>query len=107
MATLRTPVGLKAAANWSGGWHVGLCSVNGPQERPGNIRIKLSASSKVAATISFDGDHCTYSRPSTGSGRRLSRHWRNPRFDFDQVTILFVASPRFILPKKSAQSGQD
>jgi hypothetical protein len=23
--------------------HVGLCSVNGPQERPGDIRIKLSA----------------------------------------------------------------
>jgi hypothetical protein len=49
--------------------HVGLCSVNGPQEKPGDIRIKLSAPYKVDATISFDGDRCTYSGPASGSGR--------------------------------------
>src|SRR5262245_32620050 len=49
--------------------HVGLCSVNGPQERLGDIRIRLSAASKVDATISFDGDRCTYSGPASGSGR--------------------------------------
>lgn len=48
--------------------HVGLCSVNGPQERPGDIRIRLSASSNVDATICFNGDHCTYSGPASGSG---------------------------------------
>lgn len=49
--------------------HVGFCSVNGPQERPGAIRIRISASSRVDATISFNGDHCAYSGPASGSGR--------------------------------------
>jgi hypothetical protein len=49
--------------------HVGLCSVNGPQERPGDIRIRISASSQVDATISFDGDHCAYNGPASGGGR--------------------------------------
>jgi hypothetical protein len=54
--------------------HVGLCSVNGPQERPGDIRIRLSTSSKVDAMISFDGDHCSYSGPALGSGRMDCQH---------------------------------
>jgi hypothetical protein len=49
--------------------HVGFCGVNGPQERPGSIRIRISASSKVHATISFNGDHCAYNGPASGSGR--------------------------------------
>jgi hypothetical protein len=52
------------------GKHVGLCSVNGPQEKPGNICVKLSRSgslSKVDATISFDGARCTYSGTLSGS----------------------------------------
>jgi hypothetical protein len=49
--------------------HVGLCSVNGPQERPVDIRIRFFTSSMVDATISFDGDHCAYSGPASGSGR--------------------------------------
>jgi hypothetical protein len=54
--------------------HVGLCSVNGPQERPGDIRIRLSTLSKVDAMISFDGDHCSYSGPASGSGRMDCQH---------------------------------
>jgi len=54
--------------------HVGLCSVNGPEERPGDIRIRMiSASSKVEATISFNGDRCAYSGPASGSGRMECR----------------------------------
>jgi hypothetical protein len=51
--------------------HVGLCSVNGPQERTGDIRVRLpaSASSTVDAKISFDRDQCTYRGPASGSGR--------------------------------------
>jgi hypothetical protein len=48
--------------------HVGLCSVNGPQERTGDISVRLSAS-RVDATISFDRDRCTYRGPASGSGR--------------------------------------
>jgi hypothetical protein len=54
--------------------HVGVCSVNGPQERPGHIRIRLSGPSKVDATISFDGDHCTYTGPASGTGRMDCRN---------------------------------
>jgi len=43
--------------------HVGLCSVNGPQEKPGAIRFRLSrlgSLSHIDATISFDGAQCIY-----------------------------------------------
>jgi hypothetical protein len=46
--------------NWK---HVGLCSVNGPQEKPGAIRFRLSrlgSLSHIDATISFDGAQCIY-----------------------------------------------
>jgi hypothetical protein len=50
--------------------HVGICSVNGPQEKPGEIKFRISrsgTSSKIDATISFDGARCAYSGPFTGS----------------------------------------
>ena len=42
--------------------HVGLCSVNGPQTKQGEIRIRLStaAPSQIDATISFEGGQCVY-----------------------------------------------
>jgi hypothetical protein len=50
--------------------HVGLCSVNGPQEKPGKIRVRLSgagSTSKIDATILFDRARCTYSGTLSGS----------------------------------------
>jgi hypothetical protein len=50
--------------------HIGLCSVNGPQEKPGKIRVGLSgagSTSKINATILFDSVRCTYSGTFSGS----------------------------------------
>jgi len=50
--------------------HIGLCSVNGPQEKPGKIRVRLSGAgspSKIDATILFDSARCTYSGTFSGS----------------------------------------
>lgn len=44
--------------------HVGLCSVSGPQEKPGDIRFRLSSAgsvSRIHAKISLDGAECVYS----------------------------------------------
>jgi hypothetical protein len=42
--------------------HTGLCSVNGPEEKSGEIRLSLSpASGRVNATLVIDGSACTYS----------------------------------------------
>ncbi len=46
--------------------HVGLCSVNGPEEKRGDIRVRISGagrSAKVNATLSFDRARCVYSGP--------------------------------------------
>jgi hypothetical protein len=55
--------------------HIGLCGVNGPQEKPGKVRVKLSgagSASKVHATIFFDSARCTYSGTLSGtSGERM------------------------------------
>lgn len=43
--------------------HVGLCSVNGPQEKHGEIRFEIEGSgarSRVHATLSFEAVQCTY-----------------------------------------------
>jgi hypothetical protein len=50
--------------------HVGICSVNGPQEKPGEIKFRISrsgTSSKIDATISFDGARCAYSGAFSGN----------------------------------------
>ena len=44
--------------------HVGLCSVNGPQEKPGEMTVQIvgsEPSSRISATLSMDGAQCTYS----------------------------------------------
>jgi len=44
--------------------HVGLCSLNGPQEKYGEIGFQISGSgslSRINATISLEGARCTYS----------------------------------------------
>jgi hypothetical protein len=41
--------------------HVGLCSQDGPEEKSGEMRLRLSGSSEMKATLSVDGVECTYS----------------------------------------------
>ena len=43
--------------------HIGLCSVNGPEERSGKITFQVSgagSSSRINATLSMDAVQCTY-----------------------------------------------
>jgi hypothetical protein len=41
--------------------HVGLCLHDGPKETVGEIRLELAkTSSRVAATLDFEGSKCTY-----------------------------------------------
>ncbi len=50
--------------------HVGLCTVGGPQEKPGEIRFRFSSAgslSRVDARISLDGAECVYSGNVSGS----------------------------------------
>jgi hypothetical protein len=44
--------------------HIGLCSVNGPQEKRGEITFQIEGSgpvSRINATISLESVQCTYS----------------------------------------------
>jgi hypothetical protein len=44
--------------------HIGLCSVNGPEEKRGEIRVRIEGSgpaSRVDATVSLESVQCTYS----------------------------------------------
>jgi hypothetical protein len=42
--------------------HVGLCTHDGPRETVGEIRFELAkSSSRITATLDFDGSKCTYS----------------------------------------------
>jgi hypothetical protein len=50
--------------------HVGLCSVNGPQEKSGEIRLQISGSGELApisAILSFEGAQCVYRGEFSGS----------------------------------------
>ena len=54
--------------------HIGLCSVHGPEEKPGDMSIQISDSGRVPAIhamLKFDGVACKYtgavSESSTGS----------------------------------------
>jgi hypothetical protein len=40
--------------------HVGLCTHEGPQETVGEIRFQLAQSSRIIATLDFDGSKCSY-----------------------------------------------
>jgi len=50
--------------------HVGLCSVTGPQEKRGEIRIRLSklgTLSEINAIVSFEGAQCVYRGKVSGN----------------------------------------
>ncbi len=56
------------------GWvtwkHVGLCSVSGPQEKSGDLQLRIQGSGSSAqlhGTLWFDGARCVYSRPLSGT----------------------------------------
>jgi hypothetical protein len=41
--------------------HVGWCAQEGPQEKSGEMRLRISTlSSRLTATVSIDGIECTY-----------------------------------------------
>ena len=40
--------------------HVGLCTQDGPEQKSGDIRLRISAA-RLDATLSLDGIDCTYS----------------------------------------------
>jgi hypothetical protein len=67
---------ISAGSTEFSGWltwkHVGLCSVNGPQEKSGEIRLRISGSSSgslapISAVLSFDGAQCVYRGEFSGS----------------------------------------
>jgi hypothetical protein len=50
--------------------HMGLCSVDGPQEKRGYIRFQMSQGGSIPqinATISLEGMQCGYSGQSSGT----------------------------------------
>ena len=50
--------------------HIGLCSVNGPEEKPGEINVRISkagAVAKIEGTILFNGARCSYNGRVSGS----------------------------------------
>jgi hypothetical protein len=40
--------------------HVGICSVDGPEQKTGEIRLELIGTSRVKATLVVEGVTCTY-----------------------------------------------
>jgi hypothetical protein len=52
--------------------HIGLCSVSGPQQKPGAIRLRMLGSgalSRIHATLWFEGMACEFSGPTSQAGR--------------------------------------
>ena len=53
--------------------HVGICSVDGPEEKRGDIQLQLVSSSRIRGTLSMDGTTCTYDGRKTDSYTGLMR----------------------------------
>ena len=53
--------------------HVGICTVDGPEQKTGNIKLQLSASSRVKATLFIDGVACAYAGRKSDSYSGLLR----------------------------------
>ena len=41
--------------------HTGICAADGPETRTGEIRLQMASASRVRATLTIDGNPCTYS----------------------------------------------
>jgi hypothetical protein len=62
--TARVSAGAGGATEYAGPVkmrHVGYCTQDGPEERIGQIRLSLSGSSRLTATLLVNGVECTYS----------------------------------------------
>jgi hypothetical protein len=51
--------------------HVGLCTVDGPEEKTGEIKLQLLGPSRVKATLSVAGVACAYTGRKSESYRGL------------------------------------
>lgn len=64
--TVSATVAADASREFSGPMtlaHTGLCTVNGPVEKAGDIHYRISGllTSRMAATLTIDGARCTFS----------------------------------------------
>ena len=69
--------------------HVGICTQDGPEEKTGEIKVSLTGTSRMTATLLVAGVECTYSgresEPYTGSLRCPDRRavplmvWLKPK----------------------------
>jgi hypothetical protein len=41
--------------------HVGMCTHDGPEEKEGDLSLQMLSPSRVKATLSFEGQECTFS----------------------------------------------
>lgn len=67
----------KAGGQWSGPLvlkHVGFCSVDGPEEKTGELRLRVAEpTGDLAATLSIDGVVCTFTgRRAEGYGGTMT-----------------------------------
>jgi len=53
--------------------HVGICSVDGPEEKRGDIQLQLVSASRIRGTLSMDGATCTYDGRKTDAYTGLMR----------------------------------
>jgi len=59
-----TPIGSAGKKEFGGPLkmrHVGYCTQEGPEERTGEIRLSLTGSSRLTATLLVNGVECSYS----------------------------------------------
>src|SRR5262245_7051082 len=53
--------------------HVGLCTVDGPEEKKGEIQLQLFGTDRVKATLVIDGVTCTYTGRKSDAYNGLMR----------------------------------
>ena len=53
--------------------HVGVCTVDGPEQKTGEIKLQLSSASRVQATLFVDGVACSYAGRKSDSYTGLLR----------------------------------
>ena len=93
--------------------HVGLCSVNGPEEKRGEIRVQIEGSgpaSRVDATVSLESVQCTYSGHFSERHQQASWIARTPKGShsrFRSGDQRYQRSPAtsLIVPASSLVSG--
>ena len=53
--------------------HVGLCTQDGPEERKGELRVQLSGSSRIKATLIMDHATCSYQGQKSDAYKGMMR----------------------------------